>query len=297
MFYKDAYEVVEEVRVHVVDTIVHDCSCHSLSGETKRPRSLHVQIESGRTTCLPCVVLKIDFATKHMIGRLWNIFFKCMCTYDVPLFRVEWVVGKWVGFCVVAMSGQLISTRLFSDWWISSNLFVSTFFASVTRLLNGEPHLGENKRRILTEYWLLLVLFTFIYFLFLPEGPILKFECGKCFSWSEHALRHRGGSEIHWPSQEAVEKKTFQHVNNNVTSAGEFGSYRCDEGESVSFGNMTRNFRSDVIMKFDVPVVSDDISCLSQWTFTDDVRKCERKQEWRHFLATYGTNFHAILLR
>ena len=89
-------------------------------------------------------------------------------------------------------------------------------------------------------------------------------ECGKCFSWSEHALRHRGGSEIHWPSQEAVEKKTFQHVNNNVTSAGEFDPYRCDERESVSFGNMTCNVRSDVIVKFYVPVVSDDIARLSK---------------------------------
>jgi len=52
------YEVVFEIWMHVINSVIHNSRCDALAREAEGPRRLHVQIKLRYTTRLTCVVLR-----------------------------------------------------------------------------------------------------------------------------------------------------------------------------------------------------------------------------------------------
>jgi hypothetical protein len=88
--YSATHVVVDEIRVHVVDAVVHDGRRDVLAGDALGPRGLNVQVEPWLSTILASVFLKTG--TKFM-----TLFFlqhkMAKVSYQVPLVLEQWIGG------------------------------------------------------------------------------------------------------------------------------------------------------------------------------------------------------------
>ena len=102
------YEVVFEVRMHVVDAVVHDSRRDAYARVTQRPRWFHVQIQFRYATSLTRIVLHIStrcsvkftnrsamFSLRQITNSIFSNFKKCKhILYLTQLMTLETILSK-----------------------------------------------------------------------------------------------------------------------------------------------------------------------------------------------------------
>jgi len=63
------YEVIFQVCMHIIDSVVHDSCSDALASEAQRPRWFHVQIELWYSTSLTSIVLRTTAQEAQLLQR------------------------------------------------------------------------------------------------------------------------------------------------------------------------------------------------------------------------------------